>query len=140
LEPAGELAYYDYEVDPVLPELPPPLVTQLPPVITSNSPLPVTPVFIPPVITSRSVFSAPTINSLESGKYYLQIAAYSNAEAVNPEISKIDNRLPVAVMTAGTSENPLYRLLIGPLTLGEAGALLQRFRSTHNDAFVRFGE
>ena len=94
----------------------------------------------PPVRVSRNVFSAPTITSLQRGKYYVQIAAYSNAEAVNPEISRIDSNLPVAVMTAGTPESPLYRVLIGPLTLGEAGAIIHRIRRTHSDAFVRFGE
>jgi cell division septation protein DedD len=88
----------------------------------------------------QNTFSAPSINRLEIGKYYVQIAAYSNAEAVNPEISRIDNRLPIAVMDVGTPEAPLYRVLIGPLTLGEAGAIVQRFRSTHRDAFVRVGE
>ena len=129
------------QVPPVV-ETPP--VVQVPPVVQAP---PVTPVAVvtpppiqPPVTASRSAFSAPTIRSLQAGQYYLQIAAYSNAASVNPEIARLDNRLPVAVMDAGTPQSPLYRILIGPLTLGEAGAMLHRFRNTHSDAFVRLGE
>jgi len=84
-------------------------------------------------------FSAPLISNLEKGKYYLQIAAYSKAETVRQEISKIDSNLPVAIMNAGSAEDPIYRILIGPVNLGESGALLQRFKGTHKDAFLRQG-
>ena len=90
-----------------------------------------TPVFTP--------FSAPLISNLERGKYYLQIAAYSKEETVRTELSKIDQNLPVAVMNAGNSEKPVYRILIGPVNLGESGALLQRFKTSYKDAFVRLG-
>lgn len=113
---------------PAEPTSPPALVTEAPPVAP------------PAVVASRSAFSAPTITNLQMGKFYVQIAAYSNIEAVNSEISRVDSNLPVAVMDAGTPQNPLYRVLIGPLTLGEAGAIIQRVRLTHNDAFVRIGE
>jgi hypothetical protein len=86
-----------------------------------------------------SPFSVPMINTLEKGKYYLQIAAYSKVESVEYEISRIDNNLPIAVMDAGTPDIPLYRVLIGPVNLGESGALLQRYRSLYTDAFVRLG-
>ena len=90
-------------------------------------------------VPSDSIFSAPLISCLEKGKYYLQIAAYSKEETVRSEISKIDNNLPVAVMNAGNPEKPVYRILIGPVNLGESGALLQRFKVSHKDAFVRLG-
>ena len=119
------------------PTAPPPAA--LPPTAPPVAPVPAV-VQVPPVRATHGIFSAPLIRNLERGKYYVQIAAYSNAEAVNPEISRVDRSLPIAVMDAGTPQNPLYRILIGPLTLGEAGAILHRFRSTHSDAFVRFGE
>jgi hypothetical protein len=87
-----------------------------------------------------SGFSAPLINHLEKGKYYLQIAAYSKADAVESEIAKIDSKLPVAVMNAGSVEKPVYRVLIGPVNLGESGALLQRFKSSYNNAFLWLGK
>ena len=85
------------------------------------------------------VFSAPLINSLETGKYYLQIAAYSREESVRSEIAKIDSKLPLAIMNAGSPDKPVYRVLIGPVNLGESGALLQRFKATYKDAFIRLG-
>ena len=94
---------------------------------------------VPSTTAPRSLSSVPTVRSLDRGKYYVQLAAYSNTQSVNAEISKIDNRLPVVIMDAGTQGKPLYRVLLGPLNLGEAGALLQRFKSTYRDAFVRSG-
>ena len=85
------------------------------------------------------IFPAPMINDLEKGMYYIQIAAYSKEETVRSEISKLDRNLPVAIMNAGNNEKPVYRILIGPVSLGESGALLQRFKANFSDAFVRLG-
>jgi hypothetical protein len=92
-----------------------------------------------PRIYSHSPFSVPMVRELEPEKYYLQIAAFSKVEAVENERNKIDENLPVLVMGAGTEREPIYRVLIGPLNLGESGALLHRFRVSHKDAFVRTG-
>jgi cell division septation protein DedD len=100
---------------------------------------PFTPAPVVPEAPPAPVFPAPLISSLEEGKYYLQIAAFSNEEAVRYELSKIDSNLPRAVMNAGCPENPVFRVLIGPVNLGESGALLYRFRRTHSDAFIRAG-
>ena len=89
--------------------------------------------------TNGSGFSAPIISSLEKGSYYVQIGAYSIPETVESEIRKIDQQLPVAIMNAGSVEKPVYRVLIGPLNLGESGAILQRYKGTYKDAFVRQG-
>ena len=146
----------DYFISPIVPSSTTPEFVFIDPVLPAEPSVAVepNPDFIDPALiiapvssgsqpaasAPRSIFSAPTIKNLERGKYYLQIAAYSNAESVNPEISKIDKRIPIAVMDAGTTEKPLYRVLLGPLSIGEAGALLQRYRSTYSDAFVRYVE
>ena len=88
-------------------------------------------------ITIPSIFSAPLISDLEKGKYYLQLGAFSKEETVRSELLKIENNLPVAIMNAGDNDKPIYRILVGPLNLGESGALLQRFKGSHKDAFVR---
>ena len=85
------------------------------------------------------VFSAPSISRLESGMYYLQLAAYSREETVRSELSRIDNNLPLAVMQGGNPGDPVYRILIGPVNLGESGALLQRFKGSYKDAYIRLG-
>ena len=87
----------------------------------------------------QPAFSAPLISSLEKGMYYLQIAAYSKAETVQSEIDKIGKAYPLSIMNAGNAEKPVYRILIGPVNLGESGALLQRFKTSYKDAFVRLG-
>jgi hypothetical protein len=83
-------------------------------------------------------FSIPVIGELEKGKYYLQLGAYSKPEVLESSVSKLDSHYPLAVQAAGSQDNPIYRLLLGPVNLGESGALLQRFKgSGYNDAFVR---
>jgi cell division septation protein DedD len=83
-------------------------------------------------------FSVPLVASLEKGKYYLQLGAFSRPESVESAIAAIDKTYPVAVQSGGNSEKPLYRILVGPLNLGESGAALRRFKgSGYKDAFVR---
>ena len=93
----------------------------------------------PPPASPPAVFSVPVVTQLDSGMYYLQVAAYRSVEAVQQEISGLDSNMPVIVMRAGTTEEPVYRVLIGPLNLGESGAMLERFRHTNRDVFLRYG-
>lgn len=85
-----------------------------------------------------SHFSVPSISELEHGKYYLQLGTFSRSEAAEDALTKIDKSYPLAIQTGGSADKPTYRLLIGPVNLGESGALLQRFkRSGYGDAFVK---
>ncbi|MDR1586529.1 MAG: SPOR domain-containing protein, partial [Treponema sp.] len=96
----------------------------------------------PPVLPAQlpALFSVPVIGGLEQGKYYVQLGAFSRAEAVESEISRIGRTYPVTVQNGGSEEKPLYRILLGPMNLGESGAMLQRFKSIgYGDAFVRKG-
>ncbi|MDR2617675.1 MAG: SPOR domain-containing protein [Treponema sp.] len=92
-----------------------------------------------PLPPAGGTFSVPVIASLERGRYYVQVAALSKAESVETEINKIGRSLPLVVQSAGSPEKPVYRILIGPVNLGESGSLLQRFKATYKDAFVRLG-
>jgi hypothetical protein len=95
---------------------------------------------IPETPPLPGLFSVPVISGLERGKYYLQIGAFSRAETVEALILKVGSGYPLAVQNGGAGGNPVYRLLIGPINLGESGALLQRFKSIgYSDAFVRSG-
>jgi hypothetical protein len=102
--------------------------------------------FIPPIPDSSistgfsPKFSVPVIRSLEKGKYYLQLRAYRRVEMVELELSKIDSSYPLTIQYSGTPEQPLYRILLGPVNLGEGGNLLQRFKNIgYSDAFLRQG-
>ena len=88
----------------------------------------------------------PMIDRLQVGKYYLQIAAYSNADSVRYELSRLSSldaalaREAVIMRAVNPELGIVYQILIGPLTRGESGALLHQFRSTtHRDAFIRSG-
>jgi hypothetical protein len=87
----------------------------------------------------------PIIDRLQVGKYYLQIAAYTNPDAVLSELSRLNAldsalaREAVVFKGINPTYGVIYQILIGPLTHGESGALLHRFRGTHRDAFIRSG-
>jgi cell division septation protein DedD len=84
------------------------------------------------------VFSVPLVSRLEGGKYYVQLGAFSRPEVVESELSRIGLSYPLTVQAGGSPEKPLYRILLGPVNLGESGALLQRFRGNgFEDAFIR---
>jgi hypothetical protein len=116
------------------------------PVIPESIVIPIIPVAPQPVITPEPqsssitpVFSVPVIQNLERGRYYVQIGAYRKAATVESEISKVERNLPVAIMKTGNADDPIYRVLIGPLSLGESGVVLQRYKAIYNDAFLRVG-
>jgi len=96
----------------------------------------------PPVASGTTTprFSAPLIQNLDRGSYYVQIGAYRTAQTVESEIHKvIDKKLPVAVMRIESEKGPIYRVLVGPLNLGESKTILQNYKAIYKDAFLRVG-
>ena len=89
-------------------------------------------------VSEFSPFSAPLISSLESNRWYVQVAAYSRHDYVENEISRLGTEYPLAIQNIGTDINPMFRVLLGPLNQGEGGAMLQRMKSIgYRDAFIR---
>jgi hypothetical protein len=124
---------------PIAAAPPQPVRETAPPLPSVSSPASSAPPSSPPRAAAH-VFSVPLITSLERGRYYLQLGAYSKVEAVESEITKIGGAYPMVVLNPGGAEPPVYRVLIGPVNLGESGALLERFkRIGYTDAFVRNG-
>lgn len=81
----------------------------------------------------------PTINTvekLESGKYFVQIATYSNIENVEKILSTYGNNYPiVCYQPSGRSD---YQVMIGGLNKDEYAIVLERFRKAgYKDAFLR---
>jgi hypothetical protein len=133
LVPSGEHPPEDWYTIPPEEVIPPVSGAPEPPVQAYAAPDPVS---AEPIVTG--IFSVPVINKLEHGKYYLQLGAYSKAEAIEPAISRIGNSYPIVVQNGGSTDSPVYRILLGPVNLGESGALLERFKSSgYSDAFVR---
>lgn len=84
------------------------------------------------------IFSVPAVANLEKGRYYLQVGAYSHVPTVERELGKIERNYPLTVQCISLSEKPAYRILIGPVNQGEAGALLRKYTAKgYKDAFVR---
>ena len=85
-----------------------------------------------------SGFPFPLIDTLEQGKYYVQLAAFSRVELIESAVNHIHESYPLAIQNAGNVDKPVYRILLGPMNLGESGAMLQRVKSIgYKDAFVR---
>jgi hypothetical protein len=103
--------------------------------ITHDPRLPAEDAFISPVGAGTGAgFSTPFITALERGKYYVQLAAYTRFDAVEQALSSIGHEFPLAIQAEGA----LYKILLGPVNLGEGGALVQRFKgSGYRDAFIR---
>lgn len=93
-----------------------------------------------PVETEAPVekeFEAPvevTSGTFEKGKWYIQIAVYSKQENVNEVIKKYGKKYPLFI----DQKNGKNYVLIGPLSMDEYGAVLQRFKAFgYKDAFVK---
>jgi hypothetical protein len=85
-------------------------------------------------------FSVPVITSLEQGKYYLQLGAFGVIELIEAELSRIGKNYPLVIQPGGNPQTPIYRILLGPVTLGVSGTLLYQFKSLgYKDAFIRQG-
>jgi cell division septation protein DedD len=91
-----------------------------------------------PAGNGLSHFTVPVINGMETGMWYVQVGAFSNPKSVENEIDRIGTAYPTVIQIAGSESNPVYRVLLGPLSQGESGAMLQRFKSIgYKDAFIR---
>jgi hypothetical protein len=90
------------------------------------------------VAETRQIFSAPEIDRLHRGEYYVQLATVTFDQVEN-RVRQIDQRYKSVIVLLRENDN-LYRLLLGPLNQGESAAMLHRFRSIgYRDAFVRRG-
>jgi cell division protein FtsN len=93
-----------------------------------------------PAVSRPAEFSAPVLESLEKGKYYLQLGAFSNTELLELELKRIGNTYPLSIQVSSLNSKPVYRILLGPLSLGESNTVLDRFKAIgYSDAFVRQG-
>ncbi|MDR0998479.1 MAG: SPOR domain-containing protein [Treponema sp.] len=134
-EPVLAEAFLSEPAEPALPE---PVIIVEEPALPETSPSagPPKAAAIPKPAPDR--FSIPVIGELEKGQYYLQLGAYSKPDILESSVSKLDSHYPLSVQTAGSPDKPIYRLLLGPVNLGESGALMQRFKgSGYSDVFVR---
>jgi cell division septation protein DedD len=93
----------------------------------------------PPVSRNPPPSRAPLVSSLERGKWYVQIGAYTRADHVEEAVKRAGTSNPLVIHNAGTDSNPVFRVLLGPFSQSESKAALQRFRNKGYDAFLRNG-
>jgi hypothetical protein len=85
-----------------------------------------------------SIFSVPIITVLERGKQYVQIGAFSRPDTLETAVAHACMGYPLVIETGGANNTLVYRLLIGPLNVGEGAATLRRIKiSGFPDAFIR---
>ena len=95
---------------------------------------------VPPVNTVRDSFDGdyPWIDRLNTGAYYVQIAAYKDTANVRSILNRFGKKYPVVVQKGDSSDKPLVKVYVGPLKKDEYGAVLEYFRKNgFPDAFAR---
>jgi len=92
-----------------------------------------------PASKNAQQLKTPLINSLERGKWYVQIGAYAKIEHMVNAVNRVGTDVPVVVHNAGTDAGPMYRVLLGPFSQSESKTVLQRFKDKGYDAFLRNG-
>ncbi|MBR6582435.1 MAG: hypothetical protein IKK80_02345 [Treponema sp.] len=86
--------------------------------------------------TSYQKYLVPSLQDLESGKYYIQIASLRDDKNIEEIISKYANNYPITIVPKKAGN--IKQILVGPLSMDEYGVVLQRFKSYgYKDAFLR---
>ncbi len=71
-------------------------------------------------------------------KYYLQIGAYKKKE-IAERVAKSYTIYPMNIVATHTGKDTMYKVIIGPLTKDEGGAVLYWFKAKgHRDAFLKY--
>lgn len=85
---------------------------------------------------SDSSYTVSNMRSLESGKYYVQIASSDDSKAVKTVLARYSQNYPMVVVP--TSSNSAMQIMVGPLSVDEYEVVMARFKSYgFNDAFYR---
>ncbi|WP_022930887.1 SPOR domain-containing protein [Treponema bryantii] len=86
--------------------------------------------------TSYDKYLVPSLNQLESGKYYVQIAAYGSDANILEIINKYGSNYPITIVPMANGKTK--QVLVGPVTMDEYKVVLERFKSYgFKDAFLR---
>ena len=86
--------------------------------------------------TSYDKYIVPSLSQLESGKYYIQIAAYGSDANILEIINKYGSNYPIT--TVPMANGKTKQVLVGPVTMDEYKVVLERFKSYgFKDAFLR---
>lgn len=81
-------------------------------------------------------YIVPSLKDLQSGSYYIQIAALSDKLNIKQIINQYGAKYPIVLVPL--SSGKAYQVLVGPLTVDEYGTVMEKFKSFgYKDAFLR---
>jgi len=89
-------------------------------------------------VPAASPAEIPLVRRLENGFHYIQVGVFGSRTGVSAAVSRLEPGYPVVIWSPEDDSPGGYKVMIGPLTADESGALLYNFRASgYRDAFVR---
>ena len=77
-----------------------------------------------------------SLDQLESGKYYVQVATFAEQENIDRMLKEYGSKYPFVMVPLKSGK--AMQMMVGPLNVDEYGAILARFKSIgFKDAFLR---
>ena len=77
-----------------------------------------------------------SLDQLESGKYYVQVATFAEQENIDRMLKDYGSKYPFVMVPLKSGK--AMQMMVGPLNVDEYGAILARFKSLgFKDAFLR---
>lgn len=77
-----------------------------------------------------------SLDQLESGKYYVQVATFAEQENIHRMLKDYGSKYPFVMVPLKSGK--AMQMMVGPLSVDEYGAILARFKSLgFKDAFLR---
>ena len=81
-------------------------------------------------------YTVPSLKSLKSNSYYVQIAVLSEKANIKAILDKYSKKYPITLVPMASGKTT--QVLVGPLSVDEYGTVLNRFKSYgYKDAFLR---
>ena len=142
VEPFAPIILVPAEENPPVEETP---AEEIPPAVEAEStfvPVPVESAVTKSVTPSSSLGTTAqkdmikSLDQLESGKYYVQVATFAEQENIHRMLKDYGSKYPFVMVPLKSGK--AMQMMVGPLNVDEYGAILARFKSLgFKDAFLR---
>ena len=142
VDPFAPIILVPAEENPPVEETP---AEEIPPAVEAEStfvPVPVESAVTTSVTPSSSLGTTAqkemikSLDQLESGKYYVQVATFAEQENIHRVLKVYGSKYPFVMVPLKSGK--AMQMMVGPLNVDEYGAILARFKSLgFKDAFLR---
>ena len=142
VDPFAPIILVPAEENPPVEETP---AEEIPPAVEAEStfvPVPVESAVTKSVTPSSSLGTTAqkdmmkSLDQLESGKYYVQVATFAEQENIDRMLKDYGSKYPFVMVPLKSGK--AMQMMVGPLNVDEYGAILARFKSLgFKDAFLR---